>query len=340
MRHPDKKAIALADVARCAGVSISTASLALQEGSRISDETRRRVMQAVEEVGYRYNRNAAKLRTGQSKTVGLLITDIANPFFAALAAGVETELDQFGYMTFLVNSNDDRNRQFRQLSSLREHGVDGILLSPADGTIAEEVLAGAIPVVQVSRFVAENICDVVAPDNIVSAEAATRHLIGLGHRRIAFLGGTESRSARIERIAGYARALAEARIAIDAELMPMAAPNRANGAALLSKVMSLQSPPTAVLCYHDLMALGALDSASQLGLVVGRDLAVIGFDDITEAALCSPPLTTIHIDAAAIGRAAARRLLARMQGDKGPPQRITIPTHLVVRQSCGSKRVE
>lgn len=335
-----KNTVALSDVARAAGVSTATVSLALQEGSRISAETRERVRQAVEQTGYRYNRFAAKLRTGQSKTIGLIITDIANPYFAALAAGVETVLDKHGYMTFLVNSNDDGSRQSRQLTTLMEHGVDGMLLSPADGTnleAVEEVLTAGLPVVQVSRWLASLPCDIVAPDNVVVAAAMTRHLLALGHKRIAFLGGTEGRSARIERLAGYSEAMTAAGLPVDPALTPIAAPTRANGALLLREVMALDEPPTAVICYHDLMALGALQAAKEMGLTVGSDLAIVGFDDITEAALSRPSLTTVHIDAESIGRAAATRLLARLQGDKGPPEHVMIPAHLVVRESCGGK---
>lgn len=313
----------------------------MQEGSRISAETREKVRQAVLDTGYRYNRFAAKLRTGQSKTIGLIITDIANPYFAALAAGVETELDRFGYMTFLVNSADDWERQLRQLSSLREHGVDGVLLSPALGTAADavnEAIHNGVPVVQVSRWIAGVDSDVVAPDNVNGAAEATRRLLALGHRRIAFIGGAEALSARVERVSGYAQALLEAGIALDPALTPTATPTRANGAALLGLVMKAERPPTAVLCYHDLVALGALEAAVDLGLKVGRDIAIVGFDDITEAALAQPSLSTVHIDAGSIGRAAANRLLARMQGDDAPPQRIIIPAHLVIRDSCGGGR--
>lgn len=334
-----KNNVALADVARAAGVSVATASLALKEGSRISAKTREKVHQAVKQTSYRYNRFAATLRTGRSKTIGLIITDITNPYFASLAAGVETVLDHHGYMTFLVNSGDDHDRQLRQLNSLREHGVDGILLSPAEGTdgrSVSEAIESGVSVVQVSRRIADIASDTVTPDNANSAAETTRHLLKLGHRRIAFIGGTEARSARVERIGGYAHALGEAGIVVDPDLTPMAAPTRANGAALLSELMKLPDPPTAALCYHDLMALGALEAAREIQLNVGTDFAITGFDDITEAALANPPLTTVHIDAASIGRAAANRLLARMAGDDSPPQHIIIPTHLVIRKSCGA----
>ncbi|MFH5776837.1 LacI family DNA-binding transcriptional regulator [Paracoccus sp. NGMCC 1.201697] len=336
-----KNSVALVDVAREAGVSTATVSLALQEGSRISAETRERVRKAVEKTGYRYNRFAAKLRTGQSRTIGLLITDISNPYFAALASGVETVLDAHGYMTFLVNSGDQSARQSRQLSTLMEHGVDGLLLSPAEGTdvhSVSELIQSGRPVVQVSRWVANLPCDIVAPDNTAMAKELTRHLLMLGHRRIGFLGGTEGRSARIERLAGYSQALAAAGIPLDPTLTPTGAPTRDNGALLLREVMAIDNPPTAVICYHDLMALGALRAARDLGLKVGSDFAIVGFDDITEAALSIPSLTTVHIDAESIGRAAATQLLARLDGDAAEPRHLTIPAHLVVRESCGGAR--
>ncbi|MFC2254886.1 LacI family DNA-binding transcriptional regulator [Labrys portucalensis] len=341
MKRSSKNSVGLADVALAAGVSTATVSLALQEGSRISASTRERVRLAIEQTGYRYNRAAAKLRTGQSFTVGLLITDIANPYFAALAAGAETVLDERGYMTFLLNSNDIGDRQARQLNKLMEHGVDGVLLSPADGTdltTVQYLVDHGVPVVQVSRWVEGLSCDVVQPDNAALAAEATRHLIALGHRRIAFLGGTPSRSARVERLAGYTRALAEAGIAYDPELTPTGPPTRASGSILLRHVVGGTIPPTAALCYHDLMALGALQAARELGLRVGEDFAIIGFDDIAEAAICDPPLTTVHIDAESIGRSAAQHLLARLEGSVGPASRTIIPAHLVMRGSCGSHR--
>lgn len=337
--NKSKNSVGLADVARVAGVSTATVSLALQEGSRITSSTRERVLEAVNLTGYRYNRLAAKLRTGKTMTIGLMITDIANPYFAALAAAVEIEMDRFGYMTFLVNSADSNQRQHRQLESLREHGVDGILLSPADGTASttvNEIIESGVPVIQVSRWIPDAVSDVVTTDNVSSAAEATQHLLSLGHRRIAFIGGTETRSARVERICGYTRELAAAGIALDPCLTPTATPTRADGARLLTGLLALPDPPTAVLCYHDLMALGALEAAGRMGLVVGRDLAIIGFDDITEAALSSPPLTTVHVDIDRIGRCAAARLLARMSGDTGPSQHIIIPARMVIRQSCGA----
>ncbi len=334
----NKNSVALIDVARAAGVSTATVSLAMQQGSRISSETRERVRLAMEQTGYRYNRFAAKLRTGQSMTVGLIITDIANPYFAALAGGAETVLEKHGYMMFLVNSSDVSTRQSRQISTLLEHGVDGILLSPADGTDAQTIkkgLVGGPPIVQVSRWLADLPCDVVGPDNSMMTAEATRHLIGLGHRRIAFLGGTYGQSARVERLAGYSHAIKNAGLLVDPVLTPMALPTRANGALLLRKVMALSDPPTAAICYHDLMALGALQAAQELGLDVGENFAIVGFDDIVEAALARPALTTVHVDAESIGRIAALRLLARLQGDHGAPSHTMIPARLVVRGSCG-----
>ncbi|MGC2787123.1 MAG: LacI family DNA-binding transcriptional regulator [Roseiarcus sp.] len=331
----------LADVARVAGVSTATVSLALQEHSRISAKTRERVSQAAKQTGYCYNRFAAKLRTGRSKSVGLMITDIANPFFAALAAGAENELDERGYMTFVVNSNDDWGRQRRQLTTLREHGVDGLLLSPADGadlSTVNELLGAGISIVQISRWLTGAPCDSVGPDNVAMAAQATRHLIALGHRRIGFIGGSEGPSARVERLKGYSEALAEAGIGLDPLLTPLATPTRANGALLLRQVTATPDPATAVLCYHDVVALGALQAAKEDGLGVGSSFAIVGFDDIAEASLSNPPLTTVKIDAESIGRVAARRLLARIEGDMGPPQRVIIPAHLLVRASCGASQ--
>lgn len=245
-------------------------------------------------------------------------------------------------MTFLANSGDNSERQERQLNSLLEHGVDGVLLSPAEGTaraMIEDATRSGVPVVQVSRSVARSFCDTVGLDNASAAARAVRHLLDLGHRRIAFIGGTSGSSARAERLEGYSQALTSAGIAIDPALAPLAAPTRANGALLARQLLGEPTPPTAVLCYHDLMALGAMEGARAAGLRVGEDFAVVGFDDILEASLSRPPLTTLHIDAEEIGREAARCLVLRLNGDKSPPRRIIVPAHLVIRASCGSRRV-
>lgn len=339
MARQNKNSVGLIDVARAAGVSTATASLALKENSRISAETRERVRKAVESTGYRYNRLAAKLRTGQTMTVGLLITDISNPYFAALAAGVETVMDEHGYMVFLVNSGDNSTRQSRQIATLMEHGVDGVLLSPADGTDVKTMtglVESDLPVVQVSRWVDGLPFDIIGPDNIAVARELTEHLLMTGHKRIGFIGGADGGSVRIERLAGYHQALTDAGLAVDPLLTPVAPPTRSNGARLLHQIIKLDNPPTAVICYHDLMALGALEAAYEIGLTVGTDLAIAGFDDITEAALCRPALTTVHIDAESIGRTAAIRLLARIKGDDSDPAHSIVPAHLVVRESCGS----
>ncbi|MBA5776024.1 LacI family DNA-binding transcriptional regulator [Stappia sp. F7233] len=340
MKSPvDRPRSSLSDVARKAGVSTATVSLALRDSPRIPAKTREKVRSAAIAVGYRYNRQAASLRTQCSMTVGLLITDVANPYFAALAGGAEAELERRGYLTFLLNSGDSTERQDKQITSLLEHGVDGILLSPAGNTTAglvETITSSGVPVVQVSRTVAGLDCDAVGPDNREAAREAVRHLVSLGHRRIAFIGGEQGSSARRERLCGYRQGLNENGLAFHPRLEPLAAPTRENGAALARQLLEAPEPPTAALCYHDMMALGALEGAVAAGRTVGEDFAVVGFDDIVAAALSHPALTTVHIDAETIGREAARQLIARMAGDRSPPRRLVIPAHLVVRASCGA----
>lgn len=328
--------IRIAEVARAAGVARSTAALALRGSPALREETRRRVAEAAAALGYVYDRAAARLRSGRSHTVGLVLPNIANPFYAELVAGIDAALDDAGYVALLVSTAESPERQARVLARLREHGVDGVILSPAEGTPAallDRLAAWGLPHVQAVRAFRRGAC--VRADDRRGARLAAEHLIRLGHRRIALLGGAADTPVARDRLAGWRGALAAAGLAA-AEHVPTPAGDRA-AAAEAAAALTLRRPEvTALLCLSDTVAIGAMLGLRRAGREPGRDVAVVGFDDVPEAALWRPALTTVAVGAREIGAAAAALLLARVADPAAPARRIALPPRLVVRQSCGA----
>lgn len=322
----------LSDIARLAEVSRSTVSLVLRESPLVAERTRARVLEAIAELGYVYNRGAASMRSGRSQTVGLVVAEITNPFYAELTAGIERVLEEAGLLTFLANTNDDAGRQSRFIQRMREQGADGIILSPAEGTdrkAIEELLRSHVPVVQILRQVAGTETDYVGADYRLGTELATEHLIERGHRRIAFIGADRQTSASAERLGGFSSALARHGLK-PTHVMPCPS-LRVEAAERVMALLSGPHRPTALLCHNDVIAHGALSALYQLGLEPGRDVAVIGFDNVAESAISRPPLTTIAVGTRHIGEVAAHRLLQRIAHPTAPAERIILPPRLVIR---------
>lgn len=326
--------VRIKDVAREANVALSTAALALRNDARLREETRRSVHEVAARLGYVYDRAAALMRSGRSHTVGLLVCEITNPFYAELTAGVEEALDAAGYVTVMANTGEDVARQNRMISRFREQPVDGLLIMPASGTsprLMAELHSVRLPAATVVRGFRTGAH--AGPDNRLGARLATEHVLRLGHRRIGFLGGALRNAASIGRLDGYARAMAAAGLA------PHHIPCRTDlgdAAALVEALPPTGDGPTALVCFNDSVAFGACIGLLRAGRVPGRDVAVTGFDDIREAAAWYPPLTTVRVAPREIGQAAARVLLHRIaQPDEKPLREVLQPT-LVVRESCGA----
>lgn len=329
--------VTLQHVADDAGISRSTVSLVLRQSPLVADKTRQRVLDSIERLGYIYNRGAARLRTQRSDTVGLIITDLANPFFAELAAGIEAQLDLENYVAMLGSTTDTIDKQDRFLATLQEHGVDGILLCPARRTPLEPVarVAETMPMVLIVRDLAGLEVDYVGADYMTGAEMGVAHLLAHGHERIAFIGGPAESSARRDRQQGYEAALQRAGIAVDQRLLVNTPVTRNAGHQAIVELLSLPQPPTAALCYNDVVAFGVMLGLQSAGLVPGKDFGVIGADDIAEAALWQPALTTVAIHPRRLGELAAHRLLQRIQDLSAPVRREILPAELVIRESCG-----
>ena len=333
----------MTDVARAAGVSRSTVSLVLRNSPLVKRETRLRVEEAIERLGYVYNRNAANLRRRTSDMVAIVINDLTNPFFAELAVGLEEALEAAGYVSLMANTGEDPERQRRVMEIMREHGAAGFVLCPAMGTEIRQVSAMTdwnVPVIQVMRWLPGARLGTVVPDYALGMRMAAERLLALGHRRIAFLGGIEGNVVTTERVRGYRAALDGAGIAVDPGLIVPAAVNSGGGVEALRTALALDRPPTAALCFSDVVAFGVLDASAAAGLKVGHDFSVIGFDDVAGARHTLPPLTTVAVYPQELGRRSAAALLRRVADPSEPPEQEILAPSLVVRGTCGPVAAE
>jgi LacI family transcriptional regulator len=333
MRKPKVKML---DVARHAGLSRATVSLAFKDSPLLRVETRKQVIDAAKALGYIYNRSAANLRRTRSDMVGMIINDLTNPFFAELAVGCERVLRNTGHVVVLANTGEQVDRQTAVIERMREQGVAGIIICPARGTPADafgDLVDAGIPIVQAMRVSDTVNASSVLPDNRAGAREAVIHLAGKGHRRIAFAGGFDDTSVLTDRLGGYHDGMREAGLAVAPEWVVEGAPTRAFGATLAERFSTLTEPPTALLAFNDAVALGFCHGLRRRGMEPGRDIAVIGFDDVKEAAYAVPALSTIAVDAEGLGEKAAAMLIEKIDNSSMDPQRYVGPARLVIRET-------
>jgi LacI family transcriptional regulator len=338
-KQPPGKAT-IVEIARAVGVSKSTVSLVLKASPLVRQETRDRVVKAMDALGYVYNRGAANLRRARSNIVGMVINDLSNPFFAELAIGVERTLQDSGYIPFIANTAESVSRQADVVRSMREHGAAGIILSPALDTDArgiESLMTPPFPLILVIRRILGARVSLVASDNLAGAARVTRHLIGLDHQRIAYLGGVGHMVVRQDRLAGFTQAMTEARIGVNPAYVVETMPTKQGGFDGMNTLLSSGNRPTAVVCFNDVVAIGAMLAAARHGLVVGRDIAITGFDDTAEARHVSPALTTLSVDAQGLGQRAAQMLLRQIVDGERRIESYVGEARLVVRESCGAR---
>jgi LacI family transcriptional regulator len=327
--------ITLNDIAEHAGVSRATVSLVLRNVPSVASNTRRRVQQSMRELGYIYNRAAASLRTQRSHAVGLIVSDIANPFFAEVIIAIERRLDLAGYVTLLGNTSEDSKKEDRVWRTMHEFPAAGLLICPTLRGANETALVPGVPTVAFARVLPG--ADFVGTDNAAGAEMAVRHLWSVGHRRIAFLGGDPRRSTGRERYRGYASALQSFGQSIDDLLVIPTAPTRAGGREGLSRLLALETAPTAALCFNDVVALGAIEALYRHRKTPGVNFGIVGFNNVAEAAQSHPGLTTIDTSPANLGEAAADLLLQRIMTPDAPIRRVILEPRLIVRASCGAQ---
>ncbi len=321
----------LGTVAKEAGVSIPTVSQVLRGTGRISEKTRDRVLKAAKKLHYVPDQKAVAMRSGENREIGLVINQLSNPFNAEVISGVVDLLEAEGYLASILDTRDDADRQSRQLEAFIRHGRGGLIWVPALDTpdkTFDLLTTHKIPTVTFLRNEHTDF-DHVGIRNAEAIETATRHLLDLGHRKIAYLGGTDMTPVRRDRIAGYQRALAESRLAEG--IVWDSADNKLAGLEAMLDLQRNHPEISAVVCNGDMVALGACLALQREGLVPGKDVSVTGFDNIQDAAVATPPLTTMGVSPQKLGRKLALILLERIRDPDMPVTISEISAELVVR---------
>lgn len=320
------------EVAQAADVSPTTVSHVLSEKRPVAPETRERVLLAIERLGFRPSGIARSLRTQRSHTVALVIPDITNPFYPVVSRGLQDGLGSV-YRVLVCNTDGRADLERELVEDVVQRGVDGVVLVAftAEPWLGEVIDRG-VPLVCVGQPAEHGDVDFVESDDRGGGRAATLHLLELGHRGIGFIGGPARAGER--RREGYEAALVEAGVQPDPRLIADGDWTRSGGHAAAAALLASESRPTALFCANDLMAIGALDAARELGLDVPGDVSVVGFDDLEAASLVTPKLTTVVNPGHEIGRSAGELLLERIAGGRGAPRReVTLPSPLVIRDS-------
>jgi LacI family transcriptional regulator len=332
--------VTLMDVARNCGVSRATVSLVLNDSPLVAAKTGERVRQAMTELGYVYNRAAASLRTKHSDAIGLVLTNITNPYFAEFATGVQDVLTASSVtVPLLAVSGEDRDLQYQLVKSLVERNVDGIVLIPAHGTTPDDLpdLLGT-PLVLMARRLNGMDVDYVGAQNRDGGYAATEHLWSHGCRGIAFVGGYADSSARDERAGGVAEFLNEHGLSLKSDHSVVCEPDRPQAREAAIDLLTRDPSVDGIVCFSDVVAFGVLDAIADMGRSIGSDLRVIGFDDVHDAGLNRPSLSSVAVPARETGRRAALLVLERAAGSTEPTVREEFPTRLEPRETCGCPR--
>jgi LacI family transcriptional regulator len=337
----------ISDVAKLAGVSAMTVSRVVNGTGYTSAATRSRVEAAIGELGYVPNALARQLRSKRTKTIALVVSDISNPFFTTIARGAEDVAVAHGFSVMYCNTDESETEEEQYLLMLIERQVDGVLLVPArsSGTSFRLLQAHRVPVVVMDRRVAARNVDSVLCDSEAGAYALTRHLIELGHRRIAVLTGRRNVSTSVDRVAGCRRALQEEGIVLDDDLVHYGGfnfgkLNQADGHRMAQLVLSAEGErPTALFAANNFIAFGAIRALREAGLRVPEDISVVAFDDLPEDWVSEPFLTVAAQPAYEIGRRAATLLLDHIAGGQDATgESIVLPFELIIRRSSGPPR--
>lgn len=353
---PESSGIAtLAEVASDAGVSVATAARALGNYGSVKPATRERVLAAADRLGYRANTLARSMITGTTRTIGVVLSDIENPFFSQALRGISDVAHRHRHEVVVANTDERIEMERDAVRVLLERRVDGLVVSPSDGDSAHLVRAveNGTPVVLLDRRVRGLTADTVGIDNRAAAKDATARLLALGHRRIALVTGADpslaaqlahpdvravaraTRGTTGPRAAGYRDALAEAGLTLDPRYLSADGIRRDDAARATRRLLALPDPPTAIIALDSLLALGVLRAFSDLGTACPDEVSLVGFDDADWAEAVSPPLTVVSQPVPQIGATAGELLMARIAGATGAPVHRRFDTTFVERASTG-----
>ncbi|TYT24398.1 LacI family transcriptional regulator [Dictyoglomus thermophilum] len=338
MRKRENKSPTMKDVAKLAGVSISTVSHVINKTRYVEPETREKVYQAIKTLGYRPNILASSLRKRVTNTIGLIISNITNLFYPEVVRGVEDLLAKYNYNLILCNSDEDVEKEKNYIEVLFSRRVDGLIITPSKSSETRENLdlfrEKNIPIVLVDRKIEGLEEDVVLADNIEGTYEAISYLVSLGHKRIGIITGPLDTTTGCERLEGYLKALEDKGIKKDDNLIYEGDFKEEGGYKGVEALLNINNPPTAIFTSNNLMALGALKKITELGLKIPQDLSLISFDDMDWFPYFSPPLTAVYQPAYELGETAVKLLFERLKRGRKKRKEVRLPTKLIIRESC------
>jgi len=331
-----QKKATVKDVSQAAGVSTATVSRVLAGFNEVSEETRQRVLEAAKALNYQPNRNARNLRKNTTSKIGVIISDIQNPFFGSVVRGIEKITIRDDYTLILGNSDEDPEREKKLITMLLEEGVAGIILVPTNADVESyhPLFESHTPFTIIDRRLPLPDLDMVLVNGASGAESAVDHLASLGHRMIGYVGGMKHLSVMHEREQGYLSALQKNHLPFAENYLRQGNNRQDGGYAAVCELLSLSQPPTAILIANNLMTLGGLQAIHESGLEIPDHVSLVGFDDMDWASSLRPPLTVVAQPAYEMGETAASLLLSRIRNPEQSHRTVVLDTRLVVRASC------
>lgn len=328
--------VTIFDVASAAGVSYGTVSRVINNDPHVHPNTRTRVVETIERLGYVTNRQARSLAGGRSNMVGVLVPDLGTGYIGEIIRGIDSELSLTDLDLILYTTHRTASKEENYVANLAEGMVDGLLLvlprNPTDYINA--LTQRNFPFVLIDHQGAAEGCPAVGATNWQGGYSATEYLVKLGHTRIGFITGSMDLGCAVERLEGYRAALRTYHILDDETLIYPGTFVQTDGYTGTSKLLDLSEPPTAIFASNDVMAMGAMDAVRNRGLRIPDDVSIIGFDDIPQSALVRPALTTVNQPLENMGRVATQMLLNLLQGAEKRAKRVELPTELIIRDSC------
>lgn len=324
------------EVAIASGVSTSTVSRILASDTWGKEETRKKVLEAIQELQYKPNVLARQLRMQETKTIIVIIPDLSNTIFHEIAMGIEAEADANGYHVLIADTKGQASLENYYLNAIQQREYDGIISMSANVTrkLLEQI-AGEYPLVMALQSIQNSPIPTVGIDNFAAASAAMKHLIRLGHKKIAHITSSSDTCVYKERLDAYRAELAKNEIAVDPQLIRSGTATMRGGFEMTDQLISSGKAFTAIFAAGDTMALGAISALRQRGIRVPEDVAVVGFDDLEISTYYNPPLTTIRQPKYMIGQYAFRKLLAIMKEESVSNPTDILPYELIIRESCG-----
>lgn len=323
------------DVARRVGVSTATVSHVINKTRFVSEELRRRVLEAIQELNYQPNAIARSLVKRKTHTIGIIITDILNPFYTAIVRGIEDVTYKSGYSVVLCNTDEDPEKEILYIQILLEKRIDGLIISTAfqDGPHPLLSRFKMIPLAAIVRRIQGLASDAVLGDNTGGAHKAIDHLIQLGHRRIGIISGPPGLSSGAERLEGYKNALGNHRIPFDEHWIKIGDFKRESGYSLTKEIFQKSPLPTALFVANNQMTIGALQALNELRIRIPEDISFVSFDDMEWYSFLDPPLTTVEHSPYLMGKTAGEILLQKVSHKRKNPKKVLIPSHLIIRKS-------